>query len=116
MLREARQSRYMVPDPTQSRMLSADLLAFALVQRGAAETKLRLWQELSPREREVLDRLSRGYRYREIADALRISVPTVNTYIRRIYEKLHVQSRAQAIAKYAHHPVGDRRSPASGHG
>jgi DNA-binding NarL/FixJ family response regulator len=71
-------------------------------------------EDLSPREREVLDLLSRGYRYREIAEALGISVPTVNTYIRRIYEKLHVQSRAQAIAKFAHRPVGDLRSPSSG--
>ena len=50
--------------------------------------------ELSPREREVLDLLARGYLYREIADTLTISLPTVNTYIRRIYEKLHVRSRA----------------------
>jgi len=59
-------------------------------------------EDLSPREREVLDLLARGYLYKEIADALSISVPTVNTYIRRIYEKLHVRSRAQAVAKYSH--------------
>jgi DNA-binding NarL/FixJ family response regulator len=58
--------------------------------------------ELSPREREVLDLLARGHLYKEIADALNISLPTVNTYIRRIYEKLHVRSRAQAVAIYAH--------------
>lgn len=58
--------------------------------------------ELSPREKEVLDLLARGHLYKEIADALTISLPTVNTYIRRIYEKLHVRSRAQAVAKYAH--------------
>jgi DNA-binding NarL/FixJ family response regulator len=61
--------------------------------------------ELSPREREVLDLLTRGYLYKEIADLLNISLPTVNTYIRRMYEKLHVRSRAQAAAKYAHLPV-----------
>ena len=60
--------------------------------------------ELSPREREVLDLLTRGYLYKEIADLLNISLPTVNTYIRRMYEKLHVRSRAQAAAKYAHLP------------
>lgn len=59
-------------------------------------------EDLSTREREVLDLLARGYLYKEIADALQISVPTVNTYIRRIYEKLHVRSRAQAVAKYSH--------------
>jgi len=63
--------------------------------------------ELSPREREVLELLARGYLYKEIAEQLKISVPTVNTYIRRVYEKLHVRSRAQAVAKYAHLPMGN---------
>jgi len=56
--------------------------------------------ELSPREQEVLDLLARGYLYKEIADRLNITGPTVNTYVRRMYEKLHVRSRAQAVAKY----------------
>lgn len=56
--------------------------------------------DLTPREREVLELLARGYLYKEIADALQISTPTVNTHIRRIYEKLHVQSRGSAVAKY----------------
>ena len=59
-------------------------------------------EDLSPREQEVLDLLARGYLYKEIAERLNISVPTVNTYVRRMYEKLHVRSRAQAVAKYAH--------------
>jgi len=59
---------------------------------------------LSPREREVLELLARGYLYKEIAEALHISVPTVNTHIRRIYEKLHVRSRSQAIARFTHIP------------
>jgi DNA-binding NarL/FixJ family response regulator len=62
-------------------------------------------ENLSPREQEVLDLLARGFLYKEIADTLRLSVPTVNTYIRRIYEKLHVRSRAQAVAKYLHQPM-----------
>lgn len=61
---------------------------------------------LSQREREVLELLARGFLYKEIADKLQIGVATVNTYIRRVYEKLHVRSRAQAVAKYAHLPVG----------
>jgi DNA-binding NarL/FixJ family response regulator len=61
-------------------------------------------EDLSPREREVLALLARGYLYKEIAESLQISVPTVNTYIRRIYEKLHVRSRSQAVAKYTHVP------------
>lgn len=54
---------------------------------------------LSPRENEVLQLLASGYLYKEVADALQVSVPTVNTYVRRIYEKLNVRSRAQAVAK-----------------
>jgi DNA-binding NarL/FixJ family response regulator len=63
--------------------------------------------DLSPREREVIELLARGYLYKEIAEKLEISVPTVNTYIRRIYEKLHVRSRAQAVAVFAHLPMGN---------
>jgi DNA-binding NarL/FixJ family response regulator len=68
--------------------------------RGAAAAPS--GEELSPREQEVLELLARGYLYKEIAERLNISVPTVNTYVRRMYEKLHVRSRAQAVAKYAH--------------
>jgi len=64
----------------------------------------------SPREREVLDLLARGYLYKEIADSLKISQVTVNTYVRRIYEKLHVHSRSQAIAKYTGISMPGRRS------
>ncbi|HLP78239.1 MAG TPA: response regulator transcription factor [Candidatus Paceibacterota bacterium] len=59
---------------------------------------------LSPREREVLELLARGYLYKEIAENLHISVPTVNAHIRRIYEKLHVRSRSQAVAKFTYIP------------
>lgn len=57
-------------------------------------------EELSKRENEVLALLAQGYLYKEIADALGIGRETVNTYIRRIYEKLHVHSRAQAVARF----------------
>lgn len=66
--------------------------------------------QLSPREHEVLDLLARGYLYKEIADRLNISVPTVNTYVRRMYEKLQVRSRAQAVAKYTHVSGGQERT------
>ncbi len=56
--------------------------------------------ELSPREREVLELLAKGFLIKEIADKLAVGFGTVRTYVRRIYEKLHVQSRSQAIAKY----------------
>jgi DNA-binding NarL/FixJ family response regulator len=56
--------------------------------------------ELSKRENEVLVLLAQGYLYKEIAEALGIKLDTVNTYIRRIYEKLHVHSRSQAVARF----------------
>jgi DNA-binding NarL/FixJ family response regulator len=55
---------------------------------------------LSPREQEVLDLLSQGHLYKEIAASLGISYETVHNHIRRIYEKLQVRSRSQAVAKY----------------
>ena len=58
-------------------------------------------EDLTPREREVLHLLASGDLYKEIADTLGISITTVNAHIRRIYEKLHVRSRGQAVAKYA---------------
>jgi DNA-binding NarL/FixJ family response regulator len=61
--------------------------------------------ELSTRENEVLQLLAQGFLYKEIADTLNVAVPTVNTYIRRIYEKLHVRSRTEAVARFAHLPV-----------
>jgi RNA polymerase sigma factor (sigma-70 family) len=57
-------------------------------------------EDLSPREREVLDCLAQGFLYKEIADKLGISYETVHTYIRRIYEKLQVRTRTEAVAKF----------------
>lgn len=56
--------------------------------------------QLSKREQQVLELLAQGYLCKEIADQLEISQNTVDTYRRRIYEKLHVHSRAQATAVY----------------
>ena len=56
--------------------------------------------KLAPREQSVLELLSRGFSHKEIAAELTISIPTVGTYIRRIYDKLHVYTRAQAVAKF----------------
>jgi DNA-binding NarL/FixJ family response regulator len=54
---------------------------------------------LSQRETQILQLLSEGYLYKEISDRLGISYSTVRTHIERIYGKLHVQSRAQAVAR-----------------
>ena len=57
-------------------------------------------ENLSEREQQVLDCLSRGLMYKEIAEKLGISYETVHTYIRRIYEKLQVRTRTEAVAKF----------------
>lgn len=56
-------------------------------------------EALSKRENEILQLLSKGLLYKEIADQLTISVGTVRQHIHKIYEKLHVQNRTEAINK-----------------
>lgn len=58
------------------------------------------FENLTPREKEVLDFLAKGFLYKEIAEAMTISYDTVHTHIRKIYEKLHVRSRTEAVAKH----------------
>ena len=60
-------------------------------------------ENLSEREQQVLDLLSQGLMYKEIAEKLGISYETVHTYIRRIYEKLQVRTRTEAVAKFLRH-------------
>lgn len=57
-------------------------------------------EKLSKREQEVITLLAKGYIYREIGDALGISLGSVRTYLQRIYEKLHVQTRTEATVKF----------------
>jgi DNA-binding NarL/FixJ family response regulator len=54
---------------------------------------------LTHREKEILKALSKGLRYKEIASEMHISIETVRTHVRRIYEKLQVQSRTEALNK-----------------
>jgi len=55
---------------------------------------------LAPGEKEFLDQLAKGYAYKEIADRMNISIDTVRSYVRTVYEKLHVHSRTEAVVKY----------------
>jgi DNA-binding NarL/FixJ family response regulator len=55
---------------------------------------------LTPGEKDFLDQLAKGYAYKEIADRLTISIDTVRSYVRTVYEKLHVHSRTEAVVKY----------------
>lgn len=56
--------------------------------------------DLTKREREILSLLTKGYRSKEVAEELAIGVQTVHTHLRNIYEKLHVRSRAEAVARF----------------
>jgi DNA-binding NarL/FixJ family response regulator len=57
-------------------------------------------EKLSQREMEILQGLSKGYSTKEISEHFCISISTVNTHLRHIYEKLHVRSRTEAVLKY----------------
>jgi DNA-binding NarL/FixJ family response regulator len=55
---------------------------------------------LTPREKDVLDQLTRGFCYKEVADNLHIGTGTLQGYVHNIYEKLRVHSRTEAVVKY----------------
>jgi DNA-binding NarL/FixJ family response regulator len=80
--------------PMTSSIARKVVQSFHPATRGAPEL-----DQLSPRERHVLQLLAEGQFYKEIADTLDISLNTVHSYIRRIYTKLHVHSRMEAVAK-----------------
>jgi DNA-binding NarL/FixJ family response regulator len=57
-------------------------------------------ETLSKREQEIIELLAQGLLYKQIADRLEISPNTVHNHLRRIYGKLHVQSRTEAVVKF----------------
>lgn len=59
-----------------------------------------LIEQLSPREQQVLNWLAEGFSYKQIAAEMNLSMGTIRTYIRSMYEKLHVNSRTEAVVKY----------------
>lgn len=80
--------------PMSSRIARKVVATFQALGTSSKET-----ENLSPREHEIMAYLAKGYRYKEIADALFISVETVRTHLRNIYDKLHVRSRSEAVLK-----------------
>ena len=70
-------------------------------------------EQLAPREQEVLDLLSKGCPYKQIAAEMGVGIGTVQTYIRRIYEKLHVNCRTDAVVKYLDATASGSISPLS---
>ncbi len=67
---------------------------------GASKNAQAELASLTPGQKKFLEELAQGYSYKEIADHLNITMDGVRSYIRRIYEKLHVHSRTEAVIKY----------------
>lgn len=80
--------------PISSQIARKVIEAFAIKEKTN-----KFFQDLSRREQEILELLSRGFRYKEIADKIFLSVDTVRTHVRNIYEKLQVNSRVEALKK-----------------
>ena len=93
--------------PMSGRIARMMVEHFRNMKRAAPEL-----EHLSKREQEVLELLAKGYRYKEIADALSLGFDTVRSHLRSIYDKLHVHSRTEAVAKYLQTPVPGRASDA----
>lgn len=91
---EAIEEVYKGGSPISSQIARKVIEAFAVKEKTN-----NYFQDLSRREQEILEQLSKGYRYKEIADKLYVSIETVRTHIRNIYEKLHVNNRAEALKK-----------------
>ena len=81
--------------PVSGRIAHKMVEHFRNMKRSAPEL-----ENLSRREQEVLELLAKGYRYKEIADVLAIGFDTVRSHLRSIYDKLHVHTRTEAVAKY----------------
>jgi DNA-binding NarL/FixJ family response regulator len=91
---EAIQELHRGGSPISSQIARKVIEAFQLKETGNE-----YFQTLTRREQEILEQLSRGFRYKEIADRFIVSVETVRTHIRNIYEKLQVNSRVEALKK-----------------
>lgn len=79
----------------------ASQIARLVVRKFQAQGRSRNQLEaLTPRETEILDQIARGLETKEIADVLHLSERTIGTHLRNIYEKLHVHSRAAAVARF----------------
>ncbi|WP_143884919.1 response regulator transcription factor [Chryseobacterium binzhouense] len=65
-------------------------------------SEVQKWDELTEREKEVLELLAEGLLYKEIADRKFISIDTVKKHVGNIYRKLHVSNKVEAINKFNH--------------
>jgi DNA-binding CsgD family transcriptional regulator len=85
-----------------------DGVRYALVRCAPKPNEALL--SLSPRERDIVNLITKGYPNKMIAELLDISAWTVGTHLRRIFAKLGVTSRAAMVARYLHH-TGDSPQP-----
>jgi DNA-binding NarL/FixJ family response regulator len=92
---EALQETYLGGAPMTSSVAAKVLQMFRL-QTKVEKTE---FIDLSEREKEILGLLVKGKSYKAIASACFISIDTVSTHVRHIYEKLHVHSKSEAVAK-----------------
>ena len=81
--------------PLSSHIASKVVKHFHMVGNSPTES-----ENLSPRERDVLELLAEGFIYKEIGDKLNIGTATVRTYVKNICQKMHVRSRLEAVAKH----------------
>lgn len=90
-------------------------IARTLIRRTRKESGLQTEEEgtplLSERELEVLTGIGKGFSYAEVADALKITTNTVRTHVRKIYEKLAVNSRMEAVYEYNRRMAQQGRPP-----
>jgi len=81
--------------PMSSHIANKVVRHFHMIGKSPTES-----ENLSPREREVLELLASGFIYKEIGDKLNIGTETVRTYVKNICQKMHVRSRLEAVARH----------------
>lgn len=93
--------------PISPRIARQILLRFRPTDAAPAQPEAApaLAAPLSPREREALELITKGFSYDEIADLMQVSRNTVMTFVRRIYQKLEVHSKAEAIFEARNHGI-----------
>lgn len=79
--------------------MSAEIARLVVTSFPNKKQDTELLQSFTTREQEILHALAKGLTYKEIADSLFISIETVRTYLRKIYEKLQVHSKVEALNK-----------------
>jgi DNA-binding NarL/FixJ family response regulator len=79
--------------------MSGPIVKAVQIPRAASLNVMQI-ESLTAREREILELLSRGLSYKMAAAELNLAMGTIQTYIGRIYKKLHVHCRLEAVLKY----------------